>query len=314
MTTTNPHDAHGANEGCSACGMEHRDLWPVRYAEVDPVGPHVSGDVGGDNQVSEAWGRRFYRVLPDGEYAVIDVDFYVEDENGQDHEDRPRLVITRQTHFARCTDLEDPGSSETYADVMYATETTFAPPTEELAKRMCAEFDPAELDWNGHRDGHRECRVVVSPYRPGLVQTFCTAHHTRFSVVRPERREGVASFVCDKGEGWIFQVDTGTDDDPHPALVSLAGLNEAVTRAVVQRRFCGPDEGGALRAWHYAGPGNLVELDIAPHPHRKPSRSVPYEGGPLLISTDYEVTGPREDGGPGRVRYLETTITVPGDA
>lgn len=314
MTTTAiPHDAHGANEGCAACLIEGRPDWRVRYTEVDPAGPHVSGDVGGDNQISEAWGRRFYRELPDGEYAVIDVDFYVEQE-GDKEDGGTRLAITRQMHFTRCTDLSDPGSSEVYADVAYVTEQTVQEPTEALAKGMCAEFDPAGLDWNGLPNGHRECHVVNSLDRPGMVRIECITHRPHFPLLRRYDWDAAASsVVCDKGEGWIFLVDTGTKDDPRPQLVSLAGLNEAVTR-VMRARSDGQDYGTELHVSRYVGPGERVELAVALAPHVARRTSVPFERGPLLISRDYEVTGPREDGKPGRVLYLETTVTVNGDA
>ncbi|TWG17350.1 hypothetical protein FHU34_112691 [Micromonospora taraxaci] len=37
--------------------------------EVEPLGAHPSGDIGGDAQASDAWSRRF--VLPTGEDARL---------------------------------------------------------------------------------------------------------------------------------------------------------------------------------------------------------------------------------------------------
>lgn len=90
----------------------------------DSIGLCEGGDVGGDLQASDSYERRFAIMLDNGEFAVLSfTGYWAFDELppvGVDYNQNklPRN-ITVQVHYSHCTDLEDVGSSEGYADVRY---------------------------------------------------------------------------------------------------------------------------------------------------------------------------------------------------
>lgn len=117
------------------------------FTEVDPQdGPGDQGAVGGDIQVGTAWGRRFHHDFGDGTHAVADVAFYLEDANAMSGEAGPDLRISRQIDLIWCADPADPGSTQTGGDVRYQVVPLGGrEPTDELARELCAAFDPALL-------------------------------------------------------------------------------------------------------------------------------------------------------------------------
>ncbi len=98
------------------------------------VDPHVApmGDIGGDCQVGEAYGARFWHPLTDGRFAVIDRAFYVADHNG-------RRYVECMTEYVVCRDWQRPFDTEERSDARYTECDGNA--TEEAAK------DAAE--WGG---------------------------------------------------------------------------------------------------------------------------------------------------------------------
>lgn len=139
-----------------------------KWTEVAPLGPQDHGDVGGDAQASDSWGRRF--VLPrdeEGLVPVLEVRYFIA---RKDHlnEGGPRCV-RRQVEYMLCTDPYDPGSTEVWSD--QAEQDLIGPaaePTSEDARRMCAEMPPPGLgDWTGARE-HGEAvlrRIVLAEAR-----------------------------------------------------------------------------------------------------------------------------------------------------
>ncbi|WP_431881938.1 hypothetical protein [Micromonospora chalcea] len=116
-----------------------------RWIEVEPYGPDRAGDVGGDNQISEAWGRRF--VLPrraDGLIPVMDLDFFAE-RNLTVSPDG--IGVTRQTHFALCRDLNDVGGTEEWADCDSASIGGDGAKTGGDALLMCKQAPAPTLGW-----------------------------------------------------------------------------------------------------------------------------------------------------------------------
>jgi hypothetical protein len=96
------------------------------WTRVDPrVAP--AGDVGGDGQLSEAYGARFWHPLADGRFAVIDRAFYVADHGGGP-------VLECQTEYLICRDWQRPGDTEERSDARYE-EHRDHPATEAAAKR-----------------------------------------------------------------------------------------------------------------------------------------------------------------------------------
>lgn len=79
---------------------------------------YEAGSVGGDYQVSDGWNVRY--TLQDGPddglHAIIDENFYVESQN---RDGAGPFYVTTQTMYQVCTDPEDPGGTEVYADYEY---------------------------------------------------------------------------------------------------------------------------------------------------------------------------------------------------
>lgn len=127
-----------------------RELVGPLYTEVEPLGPTDNGNSGGDAQLSTAWGRRFVRPLTDGlHFGVVDVEYYVVNANP----DSPAEVKIEHTiAYTVCWDPTDPGGTEEqsytrYPEVPRAEGDPL--PTDDDCYRLCAEFDPATLDWDG---------------------------------------------------------------------------------------------------------------------------------------------------------------------
>lgn len=150
LTPVRPH----LMEAVWSIERDHKSL----YTEIDPTDPTDAGGTGGERQLGTAWGRRFARhALPDlpGEWLMITVDFYVE--NPTTDEDKPLPhVLTRQTEYLRCTDLADPGGTQTYGDYRYdVVATDPASVTEENAKALCAKVSAETFEWKGEPITHR---------------------------------------------------------------------------------------------------------------------------------------------------------------
>jgi hypothetical protein len=76
------------------------------------------GDIGGDIQRSDAWGRRFVRQRSDGTWDVCTVAFYTAtDTPGLGAEPATRIV--EQEEIVNCTDPDDPGGTELDSDYWY---------------------------------------------------------------------------------------------------------------------------------------------------------------------------------------------------
>lgn len=139
------------------------------WTEKDSVF-HDAGDVGGDAQAGLSHNRRWWHRNQDGEYAVLDVytyPAYVElDEIAPDPK---RLVVGVQIHFTLCRDLEDPGGTEEWSDLMHATvsdEDEYLGAADEAAQLLLKALEPGRLGWCGHAhqvdylDVQAYCRVV----------------------------------------------------------------------------------------------------------------------------------------------------------
>lgn len=122
----------------------------VKQPEIYEAGP-----VGGDYQVSDGWNVRY--TLQDGPddglHAIIDENFYVE--SGPDG--ASPYVVTTQTMYQVCTDPEDPGGTEVYADYEYDEDDdiTLYFDSDGLARAIASTRRLAELDrsdmflWDG---------------------------------------------------------------------------------------------------------------------------------------------------------------------
>lgn len=136
--------------------LEEDDDQPVtvpadRYTEMPPLGPCDAGDPGGDSQMTSAYSRRFVRDLGDGTFAVVEVETYAVNTEG-DPDKPPRPVLTFLFEYRECTDPIDP-DSVSLAEYSSSRDVPRSPgdadPTDEDARAVCAAFDPATLTWAG---------------------------------------------------------------------------------------------------------------------------------------------------------------------
>lgn len=92
-----------------------------RWTEQGEMCP--GGDVGGDLQASESFNRRFvYKPQPDvAEFHVLDFTAYwaIDNVNGDADDPSEPRGITVQVGYYVCTDPEDSGGTETWADYRY---------------------------------------------------------------------------------------------------------------------------------------------------------------------------------------------------
>jgi hypothetical protein len=82
------------------------------WTRVDPK-VAVMGDIGGDTQVSEAYGARFWHPLAAGRFAVIDRAFYIAEHDG-------RRVLEQQTNYVVCRDWQRPFDTEERSDARHS--------------------------------------------------------------------------------------------------------------------------------------------------------------------------------------------------
>jgi hypothetical protein len=116
--------------------------WERRYPLIAPA-----GDVGGDQQVSEAYNARWVRQLPDGRWSVVSRAYYTAESDGA-------KVMLEQTEYMVCTDPGDPGSTEVASSDAYAVVTS-APPLDEAAVQDAAReaWAPTNAEWNNQMPG-----------------------------------------------------------------------------------------------------------------------------------------------------------------
>jgi hypothetical protein len=113
-----------------------------RQGRVEP-----GGDVGGDWQATEAFSVRYTRADRPG--AVVDVTFY-----GEDPGDGKGLRVTAMTETTLCTDVRDPGGTETWSDAMYRSESQryrTDREAERAARNAAERHQPSEIRWDGRR-------------------------------------------------------------------------------------------------------------------------------------------------------------------
>lgn len=110
------------------------------------------GDVGGDNQVTDAANRRFVAKLPEGNFAVIDVYAFGTSEEMEEGAYAQRDV-TEMTFYTVCTDPTDPGSTEVYSDVTYEFPFAMEPKDDEQASEWAQNYvkslSASDYTWSG---------------------------------------------------------------------------------------------------------------------------------------------------------------------
>jgi hypothetical protein len=133
----------------------------VKWRE-DPDGVGPGGDVGGDYQAGEAWSFRL--TSEQAPLSLITVYVFAEAlrvNHGDGDEPSGEYGVTVMTEFLTCTDMSDPGGTETWSDCDYDYEADpIAYDSAEEADRAAKAL--AEI-WAVHRDrfewdGEPSCR------------------------------------------------------------------------------------------------------------------------------------------------------------
>lgn len=115
---------------------------PVNNWTREAIWAFNGPDMGGDNAVGIGYEARYTRRLIDGTYAVIGERYFVEDLNsirqvteGDEGYEPNAYVITNQTEFMHCSDVEDVGGTEIHSDLEY----------EPIDRMPFANYDPDEI-------------------------------------------------------------------------------------------------------------------------------------------------------------------------
>lgn len=129
----------------------------LTYVELSPLGPTDAGDSAGPWQMSRSFARRFHRPLPAGRHAVIDVECYAANAAPDPHDEDTREPVLSCTYgYTLCTDPADPGGTEIVSYNSNAPDIPLdggRPPfTDEDARTLCAQVDPATFTWDGRPD------------------------------------------------------------------------------------------------------------------------------------------------------------------
>jgi hypothetical protein len=145
----------GGQDRKEALAKLHAKEYGSNPAALVTVLSHVlpGGDVGGDAQAGESWGVRFLGDMQpeSGVFAVVDLYFYPVWADAADGVEGHRIECS--TWRTLCTDLEDVGSSETWADVDYGHPSAASYPTveaaEDAAYLAALGASAAEITWDG---------------------------------------------------------------------------------------------------------------------------------------------------------------------
>ena len=135
----------------------------MAYTEDEPLGPIPAGSVGGDDAVTDGFGRRFYREVQPDTWAVVDVAFYYgrrADEPGA--ADPYPVTLNCEMQCAVVEGASYDSGNEVYCDIRYIEVSEFdGVPTEDDARAACGAFDPAVLTWDGTWPVPDECWAVA---------------------------------------------------------------------------------------------------------------------------------------------------------
>jgi len=139
----------------------------IRWQTQDPaVAP--GGDVGGDYQAGEAWSVRLASDQVPG--ALITVYVFAEAGRRRDPDmgDVPadgEYHVQVMTEYLTCTDISDPGGTETWSDMVYddaASPRTYndGDEADQAARKLAGAYaaNPGRFGWDGEPFYHYEDR------------------------------------------------------------------------------------------------------------------------------------------------------------
>jgi hypothetical protein len=128
----------------------------VKWRE-DPDGVGPGGDVGGDYQVGEAWSFRL--TSEQAPRSLITVYVFAEAlrvNHGHGEVPSGEYGVTVMTEYLTCTDVSDPGGTETWSDMDYDTEADplaydSAEEADKAAKTLAGIWavNPGRFEWDG---------------------------------------------------------------------------------------------------------------------------------------------------------------------
>lgn len=271
-----------------------------RFVEIPDTAP-PSGPR--PNQVGPSYRRVFARRVG-ASFAVVGVEFYREREDGI-------TTVTQVARYAVVRDLADMAGTTTYTNTLSRCPWWEGVADEQTPRRMCEEFDPAKLDWDGYPTSEIDCDTMIEG-NPGPSHYFvrCRTHNAAptHPAIHANHTLAVRDWECDKGRHWLFLVDTGTEQHPFPRVVDLAGLKHDLIRSVEARAYGTGD--GNLAAWRYQGAGKLQPLSIIGLRETSTKSFVDGdESKPLTESTVWRVVAADLS-----AEYLRTTVSINLDA
>lgn len=120
------------------------------------------GDIGGDGQLTTAWGLRYIGdpITEEGQelHPVLNVAFYGEDENAPD-EYTGRVVVVERSEMILCANPDDPGDTGEWDAIRYVYFNPGRPLTaaeaEPMCRRLADEHTSGDIEWDGSRDWER---------------------------------------------------------------------------------------------------------------------------------------------------------------
>lgn len=122
------------HEDCSDCGLDldHHDVAPDQFNRAHAYCRQVwtraepfvacAGTPTRDGTASDAYSARWYARLNDGNWALINRNYYLIEETDADSRrpDVDSLVVEVEDEYIVCSDLNDPGSSEINSTAHYS--------------------------------------------------------------------------------------------------------------------------------------------------------------------------------------------------
>jgi hypothetical protein len=116
------------------------------YTEIGQLTVTDTTSLDIDDRAAPAWCRRFARALPDGDYAVLVLAFYL----GELSRAQPDIMhVLRRTEYLVCSDQTDAeqttGWRHTRTDIVPVPHT----PDRDQARHLCVLLDPTSLTWDG---------------------------------------------------------------------------------------------------------------------------------------------------------------------
>jgi hypothetical protein len=230
--------------------------------------PKDYDEVNAERQAGNVYSVRYALPEPvDGIHALVTVGFYCEDEwelcgQPSDGTDtclskpppaRERFKVGQWVEFMRCTDPQDPGSSQVWADCLYRSSwfSRAEQFSDEQMRALMANFNPKWIYWDGVEE-FRHYNAFASAIEPTRAEDWDQM------ILTPELKEIV--------EGILREIDWWSisglyNDEWLKELFEYAGCDECGLDA--DAHVVSPDPLGLRHAWCNVGSDPVLALKVA---------------------------------------------------